>query len=186
MKRPASIPAGYADKIERLDEAPIVIGASRARAILLFVGCLTFVLLGLAAVFRGEEDVMAVALPSALVFGLGMLIAGLQIARPPTLTITREGVTVKTMFRTWSVDFVHVESFFVHRRPTAGVAAGFGTSDMAAFHWIDTDRKPRRFSFGLTPGIDGGFGPGWSLSPRHLADLLNAARRKATGEEPLS
>lgn len=175
-------PPAFADKLAALDREPIVVLGSRGKAVLLFAACLTFVVLGLVAMAKGEDDILAVGLPAALIFGLGMIVAGVQIARPSIMTLTGDGVTVRTIFRTWAVRWDQVDPFFVYRAPAAGPQTGVTAPDMAAFTWRDPPVTARRWLKLGRAGIDGGFGAGWQLSARQLVDLLNAAQARAVGD----
>ena len=173
-------PPAYADKLARLDREPIVVMGSRGKAVLLLVSCLTFVVLGVVAIAKGEDDMMAVGLPAALVFGLGMAVAAVQLARPAMMTLTMDGVTVRTILRTWDVRWDQVDRFFVYRAPAAGPQTGITAPDMAAFTWRDPPVTARRWlTLGRAAVYDGGFGAGWQLSARQLVDLLNAAQARA-------
>jgi hypothetical protein len=185
MTRRVPPPAAFADKLARLDQQPIVVAGSRRKAALLLVACLTFMVLGVVAIAKGEDDVLAVGLPAALIFGLGVIVAGVQIARPSVMTFTMDGVTVRTIFRTWEVRWAQVDRFFVYRARAVGPHTGVTAPDMAAFTWRDPPRTARRWlTLGRASGLDGAFGAGWQLSARQLTDLLNAAQARSLGEAP--
>ncbi len=175
--RQAKPPSAFAAGIATLNEVPIVVVGSRTRAALLFAACAAFIALGLVAIAKGEDDVLAAAVPTALIFGLGMAVAAVQIARPAVLTITADSVHVRTIFRSWSLAWDEVGAFFVHRMraPGPGTARAL---DVAAFVWRDPPAAGWRRLF-RRAGCDGTFGSGWPLSAHALADLLNAAREHA-------
>ncbi len=172
-------PTPFADELARLDEAPIVFTGSRTRAILLLAACLAFIALGLFALVKGENDLLATAIPTALLFGLGMAIAAAQIARPAVMTIAADGVHVRTIFRTWRVAWDEVGAFFVYRMRAAGPNVA-QAPDVAAFAWRDPPQSGwRRIKMLRATGCDGTFGGGWPLPAPALVDLLNAARDRA-------
>ncbi|WP_158810893.1 hypothetical protein, partial [Beijerinckia sp. L45] len=129
MTRRVAPPSAFADRLASLGSAPIVVTGSRGKAVLLLVSCLTFVVLGLVAIAKGEDDILAIGLPAALIFGLGMLVAAVQIARPSVMTLTLDGVTVRTIFRSWEVRWDQVDRFFVDRAPAAGPQTGLTAPD---------------------------------------------------------
>jgi hypothetical protein len=180
MNRRLAPPSAFADQLARLEQQPIVVTGSRGKAVLLFASCLTFVILGVVAIAKGEDDVLAVGLPAALIFGLGMAVAAVQIARPSIMTLTTDGVTVRTIVRSWDVRWDQVERFFVYRARAVGPQTGITAPDMAAFTWREPPVTARRWvKIGRAAGLDGAFGAGWQLSERQLADLLNAAQARA-------
>jgi hypothetical protein len=146
------------------------------------MACLTFVGLGGVAIAKGDDDVLSMGVPAALIFGLGILVALIQIARPSVMTITAEGVSVRTILKTWSVRWVEVGDFFVFQTRGINQSTGltFSGTEMAAFNWAGAPERPaRRGRLLRAAGADGGLGPGWPLSARQMADLLNAARARA-------
>ena len=184
--RRATVASATLDALAALDRAPIVLTASRTRAVLLLAACAGFIALGLAAVARGEEDVRAAAVPTALLFGFGMLVAGVQIARPAVMTISAGGVHVRSLLRSWGVAWDEVGAFFVYRVRVPGPGAA-QAPDVAAFHWRDPPTAGwRRFRLFRASGCDGTFGTGWRMSAPALADLLNAARDRWLEAEPLA
>lgn len=170
-----------ADSIANLDREPVVILGSRAKAVMLLIGCTTFVLLGLVAIIKGEDDLLTMGLPAALIFGLGALIALLQITRPPVMTLDMEGVRVKTIFKTWTIRWDQVEEFFVYKSKHVNQAAGYamGTTEMAAFNWTAPVAAQKRKVLSGKRAADGGFGPGWSLAANDLVSVLNSAKARA-------
>ncbi len=171
--------APFADKLAQLDEAPIVFTGSRTRSVLLLVACLAFTALGLVALAKGEDDLLATAVPTALLFGLGMAIATAQIARPAVMTIAADGVHVRTIFRTWRVAWDDVGAFFVYRLRATGPSVA-RAPDVAAFAWRDPPQSGwRQIKMLRATGCDGTFGGGWPLPATALVDLLNAARDRS-------
>ncbi len=176
------MPAAFAQRIAALDRAPIVLAGSRKRAVFLFAACAAFIALGLFAVLRGEEDVLAVAAPTALLFGLGMALACAQIARPSVMTIAADGVEVRALFRTSRIAWDEVDAFFVHRIRAAGPAAQM--PDVAAFKWREgAVQAGGRSGLFRVKGCDGTFGAGWPLSAPALTGLLNAARERCLARD---
>ena len=179
------MPAAYVDGIATLEQRPIILTGSRTRAVLLFAACAAFIALGLFAIVRGEEDVRAVAAPTALLFALGMALAGAQIARPSVMTIAADGVTVRAIFRTWRIAWDQVDAFFVHRIRAAGPAAQM--PDVAAFRWRGgAAQAGGRSGLFRVKGCDGTFGAGWPLSASALTGLLNAARDRSLAGERIN
>ena len=182
-KPTAALP--FADGLATLDREPIVIPGSRGKAVMLLVACVGFVMLGLVAIVKGEDDVLSMGLPAALIFGLGGSIAILQIVRPPVMTLTMDGVSVQTIFKTWSVRWDQVEEFFVYKARNVNQAAGYamGTTEMAAFNWTAPVAAGKHGLLSGKKAADGGFGPGWTVSAADLVSLLNAAKTRALGRE---
>jgi hypothetical protein len=178
MIRP-SRPRPFVDKLATLDTTPIVIRARRTRALLLMAVCVVFVLFGLYAITRGSRAELSIGWPTLVLFALGAAIAGVLAARPPIMTISRDGIEMQTIFRTWSLGWGEVQGFMVHRMRVSGPTSVWTTADMAAYTRHDAP-PPTRFAWLRRPhDIHGGFGPGWPLSARQLVELLNAARTTA-------
>ena len=186
-KRPRPSPtAAFDAALATLDRAPIVIRGSRTKAVLLLSACLFFAALGCYAIVRGAEDGLDAGIPAAGIFGLGVLVAAIHVARPSVMTIGPEDVTVQTILRTWSVRFDQVDTFFVYRTRIMGPTSGLSGVEMTAFKWNAGESPAHRpLKLGRLLGADGGFGPGWPLSAKQLADLLNAARAQAVDEAPV-
>lgn len=184
MKTHSALP--YAREIELLASKPVVIRGSRIKAMVLLSACLGFTLLGTVAIFKGEDDILAMGKPAALIFGIGALLAIVQIGRPPVMTLTMEGVGVQTIFKSWFLRWDQVEDFFVYKPPAVKNATGvmMGAGEMAAFNWTAPAAAEKRGVFSGKKGADGGFGPGWSLSAADLVSVLKAA--KARAEDPAS
>ena len=176
-------PAAFLEKLAALDREPIVITGTSGRAALLLAACVVFVVLGGLAIVKGEADSVSAGIPAVLIFGLGVAIAIAQIVRPAILTITPDGVRVRTLLRTWAVRWDEVTEFFVLKARATQKSIGTSTADMAAFNRID----PPRASIFMNRAreADGAFGPGWPLSAAQMTALLNAARaRSLAGPQP--
>jgi hypothetical protein len=180
MKSNHALP--YAGEIATLGSKPVVIKGSRIKAIVLLAACLGFTLLGAVAIVKGEDDILAMGKPAALIFGIGALLAIIQISRPPVMTLTIEGVGVQTIFKRWFLRWDQVEDFFVYRPPSIKNSTGamMAAGEMAAFNWTAPVAAEKRGVFSGKKGADGGFGPGWSLSAADLVSVLRAAKARAS------
>jgi uncharacterized membrane protein YhaH (DUF805 family) len=156
-----------------LDQPPIVVRATRARAIWLVIGSAIFVAIG---IFLWSPTDSAVARLFCIgFFGLcGIIGLGILIA-PPRLEIGPSGLTQTALWRTNKFAWTDVHNF----RPTI---IGL-TNKVVGFDYLTTRQKGaalRGLNTALA-GVQGSLQPGWEIAPQALANLLNDARERWLG-----
>jgi hypothetical protein len=153
-----------------LDQPPIVICSSALKSFALMVGC------GLAAVFCWFDLSLSPSATHATsglaAFGLGVPYYAWLFLRPNVLTLSPDGLALRTRWRSarWSWDQVsHFRALRVH------IASRFVGFDFA-------EQSPGPVSFMQYyvhyAGADDSLGGGWETGPTQLAELLNAARAR--------
>ena len=161
-----------------LDTPPVVIRQSRAVLGLLLGLDAALLCLPILAFTSGElkgDSVTGAAVALGL-FTLAGLFVGVTFLRPATLTIGPEGLVHRTLFRTRSLSWTDVQSFFV-----LSIRFRWATSRMAAYTLRPDLRRPGAAMDrwrAANGGADGSVGGGYTLRVGPLVDLLNRARRK--------
>jgi uncharacterized membrane protein YhaH (DUF805 family) len=157
-----------------LKSPPIVVEGSRARAILLLAGSLSFVLGGLYVVARSGG--LAGLVPT-LFFSLTGALALWMVLEPPRLEVGPAGIAQRVLGRTHRLGWADIHDF---RPASVGIGAravGFDYLEQRPTRgWL------RRLSAAIT-GVEGMLQPGYELGPHRLADLLNQARERWLASE---
>src|SRR6186713_2208657 len=96
-------------QLAMIDE-PVVVAASKRKAMLLFLGSGAFVAIGVFLILKGESTAwFAVAF-----FGLCLAVSVVLLLPGSTkLTIDREGIHITNMFRLTHIRWRDVDSFYV-------------------------------------------------------------------------
>jgi uncharacterized membrane protein YhaH (DUF805 family) len=158
-----------------LDQPPIVVRASRARAAWLVVGSAVFVAIGLFLWEPKDSDVERLlcigffGLCGAI--GLGTLIV------PNRLEIGPTGLTQRVLWRTTRIAWTDAHNF---RPAIIGL-----TNRTVGFDYL-TERPKRMALRALNTalaGVQGSLQPGWEIAPQALANLLNDARERWLASE---
>jgi hypothetical protein len=157
-----------------LDKPPIVVTTSYWKTFAYFAGNSVFVLIGILMI--STEDAAWVDWVVgffAAFFGVGALAMIAQMVAPPSLTLTPEGVSWSTGFKTVHHGWRDIHEFRVYRIPgTSTTMVGFDyRPDYPEY------LKLRKFNKRLM-NVEGALGMSWSISNAALADLLNDARAR--------
>jgi uncharacterized membrane protein YhaH (DUF805 family) len=153
-----------------LDQPPIVVRGSRARAIWLVIGSAIFVAIG---VFLWSPTQSAVMRWSCIgFFGLCGALGLAILIVPSRLEVGPSGLTQTVLWRTGRFTWTDVYNF---RPAIIGL-----TNKTVGFDYLTP--RPRRTALkslnaGLA-GVQGSLQPGWEVAPEALASLLNEARER--------
>jgi len=154
-----------------LDAPPIVLRAGPIRgAALAVIGIgLGLLLLSLAVGFHIDDPSIAVGvLILSLIGALGVV----MLVRPTTLTIDRDGLTLRVLGRTRRYAWVDVHDFRAMRIGLVSKLVGFSFVNQAA-----RGATTRQFNAAMT-GVEATLSPGLEMKCEALADLLNEARER--------
>lgn len=113
-------------------------------------------------------------------FGFGVVVFGLSLAPSSnSLCLGADGLTVRSLYRTWHVGWSDVSGFFVAR---------IGGRQMVCWNYSPSyagEHRGRAISRGLT-GVEAGLPETYGRSAVELADLLNALRLQHDGTSTIS
>ena len=153
-----------------LNQPPVVVRASRARAVLLVLGSAIFVAGGLFLPPSTESSIPRILAVGFFglcgAVGLGMLIA------PARLEFGPSGIVQKVFWRTSRFAWSDVYDF---RPTTIGLA-----NKMIGFNYLRSPAKGsglRSLNTALV-GAQATLQPGWEMDAQALADMLNAGRER--------
>ena len=154
-----------------LEQPPIVIRGSRARALVLTLICAGFVAIGAAYVSgpKGSDPAMGFVM---VFFGLGLPVALWMLVAPSRLEIGPTGIAESVLWRTTRMSWDEVYNF----RP---VAMGL-SNRFIGFDYLVPPRKGgglRRLNAALV-GAQGALQAGWEIDSQAVANLLNQARER--------
>ena len=111
-------------------------------------------------------------------FGLGVLVALITLVPGSSyLELSPSRITVRTLYRTWHVNWSDVSEFFVSR---------VGARSMVCWSYspgYSAARRGREISRSLA-GVEAGLPDTYGLSAAELSDLLNQWRVEHTGHAP--
>lgn len=111
-------------------------------------------------------------------FGLGVLVEIVTLVPGSSyLELSSSGITVRTLYRTWHVNWSDVSDFFVSR---------VGGRDMVCWNYSSSysaSLRGRKISRSLA-GVEAGLPDTFGLSATELANLLNQWRMEHTGCAP--
>jgi hypothetical protein len=105
-------------------------------------------------------------------FGLGLILAPLQLIRPETLTVSPEGVRYAATLKTIELRWADVAGF--HPWSPARFVTMVGVEFTSSYEGHPGLRRFNSDAF----GVGGALGSGWELDPEPLCDLLNRARER--------
>ncbi|HUJ03458.1 MAG TPA: hypothetical protein VLW75_07480 [Rhizomicrobium sp.] len=153
-----------------LDRSPVVIRSSRVKMLLAFIACSVFAAIG--ADMTSNESMSRAGYVIAGIFGLGMLFAVFAFVRPAWLELSPKGLRFFTRrkIECYSWDDFHV--FRIYAPGTFSRHVGYILAPQSLRNTKATAIVRRMF------GIDGGFGGGWTIGARDLANLLIRAKEK--------
>ena len=153
-------------------EDPIVLAASKRKAVLLLIVCGVFVAIGVFLIARGER----LAWFGVAFFGLGVIVSVVLLLPGSTsLTIDRSGIRMTHMFRTTVIRWSDVDSFYV-----GFIRTGLATTKMIGINYAasyEGQQTGRKAALALT-GMEGAIPNQYQVSPEELCELLNAAKRR--------
>ena len=157
------------------EDAPIVLAASKRKAVLLFLGSGAFVAIGVFMVVSGETKGWF-----PLVFFALCLIVSVVLLLPGStnLTIDRDGIHVKSLFRLTHIRWSDVDSFYV-----GSIRTGPASTKMIGIAYADSyqgQKTGRRVAAALA-GMEGGIPNQYQASAEELCELLNRAKRRFGG-----
>ncbi len=148
-----------------------ILVASRKKWAGVLAGCTAFVVLGLRNALSGERGV--VGWIAVAFFGVGMLVAIVQLMVPSRLAISASTIKVSHMGRHWSRDLARCGAFEVWRNP-------FARQSLVVFdHPDDEGRRGSKMGRRLS-GHSSSLPDTFGMSATQLAELLNEARSKAS------
>jgi hypothetical protein len=151
---------------------PIVLGASKRKAALLFVGSSAFVAIGVFLVVTGESMGW---LPLGF-FGLCLIVSiVLLVPGSTSLAMDGNGIHMKHMFRLTHIRWSEVDCFYV-----GFVRTGVSSTKMIGIKYSDSyqgQQAGRRVASALS-GMEGAIPNQYQVSAEELCELLNAAKRR--------
>ena len=154
-----------------LEQPPIVVHGSRARALMVTLICAAFVAIGATFVLgpKGFEPAMGFVM---LFFGLGLLVGLWMLVAPARLEIGPAGIAQRVLWRTTRMSWTDVYDF----RP---VAMGL-TNRFIGFDYLVPPPRGgglRQLNNALV-GAQGALQADWEIKSEAVADLLNQARER--------
>jgi len=154
------------------DAPPIIIRSSRGKSALMLLISITFVASGM-LILRDPKQSATMAWLVMIFFGAGIPIFGWRLVRPDVLTLTHDGITWRSIFRTsqWAWDDVGNFRAYAPTRKTISKHLGFDFTDR-----YNAKRGGSRGIVKAITSVEGSLGTGWELSAADLAELLNKAR----------
>jgi hypothetical protein len=168
----AELRGGFALTPLDLEGDSIVLAASRRKAALVFLGSGAFVTIGAFLVASGESGGW---FPLAF-FGFCLIVSiVLLFPGSTTLTIDRDGIHMKHMFRLTHIRWSDVDSFYV-----GSIRTGVSSTKMIGIKYSDSyqgQKAGRNISSALT-GMEGGIPNQYQASAEELCELLNTAKRR--------
>jgi hypothetical protein len=149
-----------------MENSPIVLRRDRTKLTFLLVLIVTFALLFYWTIWSGVSKNLFWGYMGAVLFGAGALAVALQLYRPSTLTLDKNGLTWQVSWRTLKYEWSDFTQFMVFspRWPVQHVGCLFSES-----------YRNRHNSAALTGGV-GSFGGSWERPVPEIVDLLNSAR----------
>jgi hypothetical protein len=140
-----------------------VIRGSRQKALLLLLGCCTFVVWGMTSPQSASDHNLPMF--AAVFFGPGVPIFIAQIIWPEVLILDPEGFTSRMLWRTQSQKWSDIEEFLLWS-PARG-------SQMVGYNF-KPDRRPRGWLTQINRSLacDASFPGGWKMSPQELLTTL--------------
>jgi len=157
-----------------LDAPPIVIRSSRGNSALMLLISAAFVATGV-LILKDPKESPTIAWLVMIFFGLGIPIFGWRLLRPDMLTLTPDGISWRTMFRSAQWTWDDLQNFRAYK-PTSKTI-----SKHLEFDFTDSYHARRGGSRGVVKaitGVEGSLGTGWELSAADLAELLTKARAR--------
>jgi hypothetical protein len=153
-----------------MNEERIVLTANRKKAVLLLIGALAFTVGGAFMIRDGEPWGWAVT----GFFGLCALVAVYMLTpNAIRLTIDRDGIEMKTLFKPMTLQWSDVDEFYVTRITTTHSSTKMiGIRYSPAYQKM---RAGRQFSAALT-GVEGALPNHFSMPAEELCELLNRYR----------
>jgi len=163
-----------------LDQPPVVIRSSQRTSWWLLIASVVFVAGGV-LMLRDPTQNPIVGYLAIIFFGAGIPIFAWRLIRPEVLTVSPDGLTWRSAFRTMHFRWDAVQRFRAYS-PTGTISkhVGFDFTDS------QTQSKGLRQTAKALTGVEGALGSGWELSAADLADLLNAARARWAAASPPS
>jgi Bacterial PH domain len=157
-----------------LDQPPIVIRSSRLYSALMLLIAAGFVAIG-AFMLRDPKESATTSYLIMIFFGAGIPLFAWQVIRPGVLTLSPDGVSWRSPFRTVHYQWSDIQTFRPYKPAAKSLSKHLG------FDFTDSYRARRGGPYGLAKamaGVEGSFGGGWELSAADLAELLNQARAR--------
>ena len=108
-------------------------------------------------------------------FGAGIPLFTWQLIHPGVLTLSPDGVSWRSPFRTVHYQWDDLQNFRPYKPTSKTISKHLG------FDFTDSYRARHGGAYGLAKslaGVEGSFGGGWELRAAELADLLNQARAR--------
>lgn len=150
----------------------IEVPGSKLRPFVLAIGSSAIVAIGLSMVREGHSS----GWYTVAFFGLGVLVAVLQlIPGANRMTIDPSGVVARVMFRSITLRWSEVDSFYV-----AKIRSKYSASSLIGINYSKSYRglmSGRRFAKGLT-GIEAALPSAFAMSPERLCELLNDCKKR--------
>jgi hypothetical protein len=154
-----------------LDE-PVVVTASKRKALLLFLGSGAFVAIGAFLIVKGESTAWFVV----AFFGLCLAISVVLLLPGSTkLTIDRDGIHMTNMFRLTHIQWCDVDSFYV-----GSIRTGMSSTKMIGIRYsaaYQGQNAGRKVASALS-GMEGAIPDQYQTSADDLCELLNHARQR--------
>lgn len=145
----------------------IVVSGNKMKAALLSLASAAFVAIGVAMIRSGENDGWG----AVVVFGPCLLVSLYMLTPAATrLTIDKNGIEMKTLFKPIKLAWGDVETFYV-----GGIRTGLSTTQLIGIKYSSTYNKARagrQFLSSLT-GMEGALPNHFSKSAEELCALLN-------------
>ncbi len=152
---------------------PREIQASRLKTIGLLAGSLAFVAAG-AFIQSRSPTIEPMAWLCMVFFGLGVVVAIVQLVRPQRLLLDNEGFTLVggMVRRPRKERWADVRGFVVFRLPRGGTMVGYNYAPGA-------EPKSKLLAISRGMGCDAGLGKGWPGGDAAMVEQLNAYRQQA-------
>jgi hypothetical protein len=155
-----------------IGDSPVVLAASKRKAALLFLASGVFVAIGVFMVIDGERF----AWFPLVFFGLCLIVSVVLLLPASTsLTIDRNGIHMKHMFRLTHMRWSDVDSFYI-----GFIRTGLSSTKMIGVNYSDSyqgQKAGRRVASALS-GMEGAIPNQYEVSAEELCELLNSAKRR--------
>ncbi len=157
-----------------LDRPPVIIRSSQRTSLLFLIVSLGAVAGGV-LMLRDATQNTIVSYFTIIFFGAGIPIFAWRLVRPDVLTVSPDGITWRSAFRTAHLRWDDLQRFRAYSPTSSSLSKHLGFDFTEGY---DGQSKGLRQSVKSFTGVDGSLGGGWELNSADLAVLLNAARAR--------